>query len=351
MPEITGSVAIDVAIGLAFIYFVLSLVCSAINELLASLRNWRAKNLEKGIRSLLGEAGKNSFYGQKRVKVLKEKESRNPSYISARTFALTVFDTIAPDIAEEEKKQAEAEKAKAEAEKANGKKKKKKAKTAPSHDVLEPARKAVAKMDDSEVKELLGRAVASARTDIDEVRKALETEFDEVMDRVSGWYKRKVQYVLFAIAIVVAFAANADSFTMGSRLAKEEAVRNAVVAQAIAATEADEVTVPTVDDDGDPIEESEAALQVVGERVAHVEALNLPIGWSSENVPEIDDLGSGIVGVLSKLGGLLITAFALSLGAPFWFDALGKLAHLRSTGNREGTEKNDDRAAVDRDER
>ena len=32
------------------------------------------------------------------------------------------------------------------------------------------------------------------------------------------------------------------------------------------------------------------------------------------------------------LGGWLITFLALSLGAPFWFDALGKIAGLRATG-------------------
>jgi hypothetical protein len=37
------------------------------------------------------------------------------------------------------------------------------------------------------------------------------------------------------------------------------------------------------------------------------------------------------------------------LGAPFWFDLLGKFARLRSTGRREGTEKTD-RSAVDRDD-
>jgi uncharacterized membrane protein YphA (DoxX/SURF4 family) len=35
---------------------------------------------------------------------------------------------------------------------------------------------------------------------------------------------------------------------------------------------------------------------------------------------------------VAMLGGLLITALALSLGAPFWFDLLGKVARLRGSG-------------------
>src|SRR4029078_3632217 len=35
-----------------------------------------------------------------------------------------------------------------------------------------------------------------------------------------------------------------------------------------------------------------------------------------------------------KFAGWLITAFAISLGAPFWFDLLNKVTQLRGTGTR-----------------
>ena len=40
--------------------------------------------------------------------------------------------------------------------------------------------------------------------------------------------------------------------------------------------------------------------------------------------------------------GIIITAFALMLGAPFWFDTLSKLARLHTTGKPEGTAATDD---------
>ena len=40
----------------------------------------------------------------------------------------------------------------------------------------------------------------------------------------------------------------------------------------------------------------------------------------------------GVGSWLIKLLGLLITVLALSLGAPFWFDALTKLGSLRQAG-------------------
>ncbi len=32
--------------------------------------------------------------------------------------------------------------------------------------------------------------------------------------------------------------------------------------------------------------------------------------------------------------GLLLTTFAISLGAPFWFDLLGKVSNIKGTGKK-----------------
>jgi len=47
-----GSVVLDVAIGMAFVYLLLSLIASVIQELLATFMQLRAANLEKGLHSL-----------------------------------------------------------------------------------------------------------------------------------------------------------------------------------------------------------------------------------------------------------------------------------------------------------
>jgi hypothetical protein len=48
-----GSTILDVAIAIVFIYLLVRLVISAINELIAALLKSRAKNLVKGIQALL----------------------------------------------------------------------------------------------------------------------------------------------------------------------------------------------------------------------------------------------------------------------------------------------------------
>ena len=54
----------------------------------------------------------------------------------------------------------------------------------------------------------------------------------------------------------------------------------------------------------------------------------------------------GLVGWTMKIIGWLLTAMAVSLGAPFWFDMLNKVIVVRATVKP--TEKSPDEPPVDR---
>ena len=58
MPDISGFQALDVAIGLAFLYFVFSLLVTGVNEAIASVFALRARFLERGLRSMLEQPGR-----------------------------------------------------------------------------------------------------------------------------------------------------------------------------------------------------------------------------------------------------------------------------------------------------
>jgi hypothetical protein len=146
---------------------------------------------------------------------------------------------------------------------------------------------------------------------------AIERPFDQVMERASGWYKRRVQLILFVIALILATGINADSFTIGQRLWKDDVLRAAVVTQAQR----------TVDDTQAACAGAGATpAQAAGNCFSEVKQLDLPLGWSKTSSPSTAEEG------LAKAAGILLTAFALALGAPFWFDTLSKLAQLRGTG-------------------
>ena len=303
MPSISGNAAIDVLIGLFFLYFLLSIVCSSINEGVAAVLSLRAKYLEKGLRSVLeNEQDLKRFYSQPRIKALIKPrgrfswKDRPPSYISARTFALTLLDTFAPpaDPAHSDDLIARAQKQLAAVEKAGGPK------------------------ELTVVEGMIQDALNDTRNDIDQFRTSLERSFDELMDRVSGWYKRRVQLVLFVLAIALAAVMNADSFLIGQRLWQDPALRSAVVAQATTAVKTGS-TVCTAT-------KGESSEQAAVNCVSSVKGFGLPLGWNHDTSPH------STWGVLGKILGLLVTGFALSLGAPFWFDLLGKVANLRGAG-------------------
>ena len=151
------------------------------------------------------------------------------------------------------------------------------------------------------------------------------------MDRASGWYKRKVQVVLLVIALAVAGVANADTFAVGDRLLSDDALRAAVVAKATARADAQRNEGPSIDE--------------ISRRVDNVKRLGLPLGWSKENRP------ADAARWLWKVLGIALTIGALSLGASFWFDLIGKVAQLRGVGGRIGTAKDATHVAVDRDDR
>lgn len=70
-------------------------------------------------------------------------------------------------------------------------------------------------------------------------------------------------------------------------------------------------------------------------RLYAVKDIGIPIGWTDEQRSKLFD---GPVGVLSALIGWLVTAIAVTLGAPFWFDLLGKLVKLRGSGPKAAAE-------------
>ena len=136
MPDLTGLPALDVAIGLGFIYLVLSLLAAAVQEAIAGVLALRAATLEKGLRNMLEKDSAlppdatpqtaeiaparnlvDELYGNPLIAALYKQSwwplkgssrprtneppsptnSRKPSYISPRSFALALVDTLAPN--------------------------------------------------------------------------------------------------------------------------------------------------------------------------------------------------------------------------------------------------------------
>jgi hypothetical protein len=145
--------------------------------------------------------------------------------------------------------------------------------------------------------------------------------FGDLMDRMTGWYKRRIQWTVLLVALLGIVLLNVDAFALGGRFLEDDAIKQAVVARA-------------QDGSGDA---GTAAAEV-----AAVTQLDLPFGWRAQNRP--DDL----LGWLGKLAAWVITAISIPIGASFWFDVLSKFSRQRGAGIRYGAPTRDD---VDEDGR
>jgi hypothetical protein len=314
-----GSTMLEIVIGMVFVFLTTSLAVTATNELLASLLRWRARDLELGIGRLLDRLADPrlpppmallpKFKAHALVQSI-SREGSFPSYISARTFAQVVLDIAevgrgAPASAREMRDAIE------------------KSDTLPDH-----------------VKKVLGALLVEVESDIRtgmsdlaKLREGVERWFNGAMDRVGGWYKRRAQYVSLALAVVLAAAMNLDSIEMARTLSRDGTLRQSLAAQAAQIAQRAPRVPPAPESNPDAAADTLKAYQDVAAAVRSVDDLGLPLGWCRQ-LPTIRALrGVAAAGWwLNKVLGLLLTALAASLGAPFWFDVLGKFVSIRSTG-------------------
>ncbi len=376
---------IDVAIGIVFLYLLVSMVCSIIREAIENILNRRAANLEEAICELLGEAertpdsakddrlGIDKLYTHSLISVLysgkyteragnrlnrsgkrllslkKIARLRHlPSYIPPSTFALALIDLVARSSG---KGQSDS--------------------SAPL--TIESLRQNVDKIQNPTVKGALLVALDNADGKLEQVRENIETWFNTAMDAVSARYRRNTNFIIFGIALIVSVGINVDTFRIADYLYRNTSVRDALVAQATEAAKRDDLP---------GFNAAKSAL----------EATELPIGWScgkgpqlfpcravpppaekvSDQVepregPKAPSIGQGepldpgryfrsksenlrsqnnYFELLSFLVGWLVTAFAATLGAPFWFDLLKKFIQARNIASPSG--KTDRQATPDK---
>jgi hypothetical protein len=296
-----------VAIGLFAIYFVLSLLASTLNEVIAAWAGRRARFLEHWLGNLLRDPKQvdEVFYNNPLLKALakppriKRGHDRRPGYVATEVFSSIVLGTQTI--------------------------------TTTAEDISA----VIARIPEGDLKNAVTR-LQEAGDDLEKLRVKLERWYDNQMERVSGWYKRRTQLWLALIGIAFAIILNADTLQIVRTLWSDKTVRAAVVAEA--------------DKLGDLNQASD--LPTVANEVSAIKSLNVPLGWTfgkSKPVP-IKRMQNGKQvtvatvttadprrlphdwGWLYKLIGIAMTALAISLGAPFWFDLLSKVARLRISG-------------------
>ena len=320
---------VEIAIGLIFVYFLLSLVASSATEWISRVTKLRASNLYDGIENMLEnpELMKKFYthplitptlqaYSKDKKKIedelaktldvrqIKKLLRNKPSYISSRNFAMVLLEVVGKGSGLENVK------------------------------ALQDGNKEVVP-DVGSIRQSLLALVNQAGGDYENAVTNVEKWFDDVMDRAGGWYTRKAQLITLIIAFAVAIVLNADTLTIVHQLSQDSTLRATVVSAA-------DTYVQNAQLEGEGTGLEDATTQELRDEL---QSLGIPLGWAGKwEDPDGDGRPEEIRAFpnpfipgqtspfFRKLAGLIITGLAVSLGAPFWFDLLKKISNIRGAG-------------------
>jgi hypothetical protein len=317
-----GSEMLEVAVGIVFVFLIVSVMCSAIREAIEARLKTRAAYLERGIRELLHDTHASgnetapglarAFYAHPLIyglyastytpgeatarPALLARGGGLPSYIPSRNFALALMDIAARGPITDE------------------------VSSDPASPVLslDSIRRNILNVGSAPVQRVLLTAVDSAQGDINKAQAMIEAWFDSGMDRVSGWYKRTTHWIIFWIGLAVAIVLNINTITIADYLYRNDTARAALAARA-----------QTVATDTAFLQRSYREIST------ELDSLSLPIGWSAGWGAPRRTSEAGADGVwndwIAPVLGWLLTALAATMGASFWFDLLNKVMVVRST--------------------
>ena len=360
---------LNVIIGLVFIFLIYSLFATALREAVASIFQKRANTLYKGIKSMLTntDLSENTFdrignyikcsvinfwrwlkswvrdskpttlydkfYHHPIIKNYGENAVfSKPSYLTAENFAIILIDTIKNLEPDNELKVADI---------------KMLSETLINHSDLPgeilknlPKRTAARVLTiDCETFKILYFHLNEAAGDLNVFKSRLEQWYNDTMGRVSGWYKRHTQTWLFMIGFVLAMVLNIDTIRISTYLSRN---------QEIAGKLADMGTAFANNPNNKNLQVEGAILQDINAQKDSINTL-LGLGWPypecASSYDKVAVIVKGTFTSFSTLMGFFITAIAISLGAPFWFDLLNRFINLRSAGktvNPSGSTTNND---------
>lgn len=186
------------------------------------------------------------------------------------------------------------------------------------------------------------------------LQKEIERTFDSSMERASGVYKRNAKGVAIMLGLSLAIIANADAFHMISRLSKDSALRETITNNAgeILLKNQNNQAFANPNSQGEP--DNSATLDVIREQADRaLDNVALPIGWSDVNLNQQiawtpnKNQSFPFLRILYMIPGWIFSGIAIGMGAPFWFDLLGKFVNVRNVGRRPASYS---RSQVDNDE-
>ncbi|MDQ2821823.1 MAG: hypothetical protein M3Y65_15750, partial [Pseudomonadota bacterium] len=180
-----------------------------------------------------------------------------------------------------------------------------------------------------------------AHNDPEKMKENIEVWFNSGMDRVNGWYKRRTQVVVAILSLGMAVALNVDTLLIVRHLQTWSGARDAIVMQATQFVQDVPAPASVATPTPTPTPTPDQRFRTVQQNLA---TTALPLGWvvggsqaEQDNGQALPQSGPAFRKLLLQHGlGWILTALAASLGAPFWFDMLNRVVAIRATGKPPG---------------
>ena len=397
------NVALNVVIGLVFIYLLYSLFATVLSEIFATYIGLRARNLKEAVDRMLNDEDdddngllsrlldtikltKNptnpriiNFYNHPEIKYLGSTGIfKVPSQFKAVSFSKTLLNLLNEAALRKERdgttKMEDPDKGDI--------------KRIPVEEItkerITTALKSIIEEHDDTSDHEKDRLVLDHETtkyifsmwkesygDITKFKLYLEAWFDRTMEQCLEWYKRKIQIILLILGFMLAWFFNADTFSIIHKLSNDKDAREKMVTLAAAYTEKNQQLSTTGGATNLSVEQLDTLLGIKDKLSQDIADANSVLGiggWPPDSVlvkkdakankfiylPQVDEEvimdmkkseitdGKYIYFIGEKWNyflrllplhffGFLITAIAVSLGAPFWFDLLNKVMKLRTS--------------------
>lgn len=227
---------IEVAIGLALVFALVSLVTTALQEAWTAMRGTRGEVLHDAIKSFVGD---NEAFAQALLnhpllvalspQPVDKPDDRRPSYIGADAMVAALIAQLVQQHTHGQRPDTPAQLVEAVSSAAQ-----KLTMPASTHGGAAPASALASSFSppNPEFARGLASLVIGVERDWPAFEARLMAWYDAVGARSTGWFKRRVQWTTFVFGLLVAVALNINPIVIGSRLWGDKALRESVVAVA-----------------------------------------------------------------------------------------------------------------------
>ena len=330
---------LDLIVGIIFIYFLLSIICSSIVEMMLTDREVRGKVLGKWLVTIFNEKVTNSknegvrlgkeIMDHAAVTGLSDK-GKAPPYIDSKNFVSVLLDKIHANSSNVNPTSID--------------------------EIIESINTTSAVSDDlkrsflisaNEAKDTFNALTIKTSGAIEMFRNKMENWYDSNMQRLTGSLKKYSRRFTFVAAIIVTVLVNADTIEISKYLYNNPEAAKTIAAKAYETANNEEIkqemerkklaTTAQNDTVKLTIQQADSSIKAnrkIMEDAKAVLKASFPLGWANSSFSESREWYEWILFWLAKLIGMALTVVAIMMGAPFWFEILNKVSNIRGSGKK-----------------